>query len=223
MQVKTSIDAWSERLMRESKLARVAGEGALGPRALALYLESLRYVFLNSQQNLATAAARSRALQFEDLAAHFDEKVVEERGHEAWAQRDLTRLPKQATERLQPAQGSRRLVALQQELIAEHPICFLAYAVWAEYFTAMLGPAWLSMLAQSGYEREDVTAVANHVEADSEHAELGLAALDRLWRGEPDAAIVIAAITRAQRAFETFCDEIGDVALSERAEQAERG
>lgn len=221
--VKTSIDEWAARLRRESPLVLAAERGEVGPRALALYLESLRYVFANSQANIRAAAARADELSLPDLAAYFREKATEEQGHEQWAANDLTQLPTQAVHGVEPAAGARALVALQGRLIAQHPICFLAYAVWAEYLTASLGDEWLRLLARSGHQRSAVTAVANHVEADVEHALEGFDALDRLWPGEPEAAEILAGVEQAERGFEAFCTEIsearqptavGDVRLS---------
>lgn len=206
--VKASIDDWAAQLRRESPLVLAAERGEVGPRALALYLESLRYVFAHSQANIRAAAARADELSLPELAGYFRAKATEEHGHEQWAANDLTQLPSQAVNGVEPASAARALVALQSKLIAQHPICFLAYAVWAEYLTASLGDEWLRLLARSGYQRSAVTAVAYHLEADVEHAFEGFDALDRLWTGEPDAAAILSGVERAERGFEAFCAEI---------------
>jgi hypothetical protein len=218
--VKASMDGWIARQRTENPLTLAAARGELGPRALALYLESLRYVFARSQANIFAASQRADALQLPELAAYFREKAQEEHGHEQWAADDLMRLPKHAVQGVEPTAACRALVALQGALIAQHPLSFLAYTVWAEYLTAALGDEWLQLLARCGYERGAVSAVAKHLEADVEHAFEGFDALDRLWNGAPSAEEIVAAVERSQRGFEAFCAEICEAA---RPAQTETG
>lgn len=221
--IKTSIDTWITQLRADSPLVHAAQRGEVGPRALALYLESLRFMFAHSQANIRAAAVRADALCLKELAAYFCAKASEEHGHEQWAANDLMQLPLQAVQGVEPAAACRALVTLQRELIEQHPLCFLAYTVWAEYLTASLGEEWLRLLAHCGYERGAVTAVALHVEADVDHAFEGFDALERLWQGEPEPAEILAGVQCAERSFEAFCAEIceaerlvavGDVRLS---------
>ena len=215
LEMQSSIDAWAEKLWLESKLAQLTRSGALSERALALYLESLRFLFHHSQRNLAAASTRARALGDERLADIFAAKASEEAGHDQWASRDLSGLTPSAISGIEPAAGSRRLVELQRELIMEHhPLCFFAYSLWAEYMTVRLGDAWLNALASNGYARTSVTAVANHVDADREHAAEGFAVLDQLWDGQPERALILRSVERAQALFEAFCDEIYLAAVS---------
>lgn len=208
-ELQSSIDTWADQLWRESKLAQLTRRGALSERALALYLESLRYLFQNSQRNLAEASTRARALGHEQLAEIFAAKASEEVGHDQWASRDLSGLSLGAVKGVEPAAASRQLVELQRELIMEHhPLCFFAYSLWAEYLTVRLGDAWLNALANNGYSRTSVTAVANHVDADREHAAQCFLVLDQLWDGQPDRALILRSVERAQALFEAFCDEI---------------
>ena len=208
-ELQSSIDAWADQLWRESKLAQLTRLGALSERALALYLESLRFLFHHSQRNLAAASTRARALDDERLANIFGAKASEETGHDRWASRDLSGLTLGATSGIEPATASRQLVELQRELIMEHhPLCFFAYSLWAEYMTVRLGDAWLNALASNGYARTSVTAIANHVDADREHAAEGFAVLDQLWDGQPERALILRSVERAQALFEAFCDEI---------------
>lgn len=209
--VKSSIDSWAARLRADSPLVAAAESGRLSPRALALYLESLRYVFIHSQRNIRAAAQRADALQLPELAAYFRAKAAEEQGHEQWAESDLQQLPRAAVQGVEPAKACRALVALQEALVDQHPVCFLAYTVWAEYLTASLGAEWLSLLANCGYDRGSVTAIAKHVDADVDHAFEGFSALDGLWEGEPSAADVLTAVEHAEQGFEAFCTEISQL------------
>ena len=104
--VKASIDAWAEHLRTQSPLVRAAQQGELGSRSLALYLESLRYVFARSHANIVAAAERAQALQLPELCAYFRDKAAEEIGHDQWASNDLAQLPSRAVDGIRPAAAS---------------------------------------------------------------------------------------------------------------------
>ncbi|HKU38917.1 MAG TPA: hypothetical protein VJR89_12240, partial [Polyangiales bacterium] len=207
-ELRSAIEQWAEGLRRDSRLLGLAKAGKLPSRAFALYLESLRYLFRSSQQNLACAALAARRVQHEELAEYFERKAREEHGHDRWAKRDLAALPAAVGRELQPAPAIEELVALQRSLIDRHPLLMLVYALWAEYFTVLLGDEWLDALARSGYPREQVTAIAKHLDADRQHAALGFAEVDRLWHGQPERAQLVECVQRAGCVFVRFCDEI---------------
>lgn len=206
--LKHTIEHWSENLRDHSPLRALVLERRLTPRALGLYLESLRYLFHHSPRNLIPAAERAIALGEPALAEYFERKAGEEKGHDAWASQDLARLPRSEVGDLEPAPAVIELVELQRRLIAIHPLCFAAYVQWAEYFTVLLGDQWLDALSELGYDRSQLTAVAKHVEADRDHAAHGFAEFNRLWTGTPDPAILLDAIRDAGRLFERFCVQI---------------
>jgi hypothetical protein len=207
-QLRTAIDRWAENLRRNAQLLSLARQGKLPARAVALYLESLRYLLQNSQQNLVLASTASKAMGDSPLAEYFARKAGEETGHDRWAIDDLARLPEALVTDLRPASAILTLIELQRCLIAEHPVSFVAYALWAEYFTVLLGDDWLDGLAASGFERDQVSAIAKHLDADREHAAHGFDEIDRLWHGQPDSSVVLQVVARAGRIFERFCDEI---------------
>jgi hypothetical protein len=206
--LRSAIESWADDLRQKTALGTLARQGKLPPRALALYLESLRFLFINSQLNLAAASVVSQNLGQRELAEYFASKAKEEIGHDRWAIEDLSRLPDAAIVGVCPSPAIVSLVEWQRSLIAQHPVCFVAYAVWAEYFTVLLGDEWLESLAASGYERGQVSAITKHLLADRDHAARGFADIDRLWHGEPAAGVILHAVGRAGEIFEHFCDEI---------------
>jgi hypothetical protein len=151
--LRETIERSAEDLRQTSALAMLVKQGRITPRAIALYLESLRYLFGNSLGLLRTAAQRSDELGRTALGDYFRRKVDEEQGHENWASADLARLPQAASAGVRPAQAVIDIVVLQHTLIARDPICYAAYALWAEYLTTLLGDEWLAALAASGYSR----------------------------------------------------------------------
>jgi hypothetical protein len=207
-QLQTYIERWAEELWRTNQVCALARRGELPARAVALYLESLRYLLHNSQRNLVLASAKAANMGDLALADYFSRKAGEEEGHERWALDDLDHLPDAVTSGLRPAPAIVSLVEYQRELIAQHPVCFVVYALWAEYFTVLLGDAWLDALAVCGFEREQISSIAKHLVADREHAADGFAEVDRLWHGQPAASELIDGIARAGKIFERFCDEV---------------
>jgi hypothetical protein len=142
----------------------------------------------------------------------FQRKTREEDGHERWPAEDLTHLSSTATHRLEPAHSVKGLVELQRASITQHPICFVAYTLWAEYFSILVGDSWLDALEASGYARTQVTAIAKHMDLDRDHAARVLHEIDELDTGALDSKEVIATVERACALFEAFCEEICAVA-----------
>jgi hypothetical protein len=212
-QLKLAIDHWTCELRGKTELGTLSKQGKLSARSVALYLESLRHLFRSSQRNLEIAAARARELGAAELSEYFERKAAEEKGHELWAIDDLARFPESVVSGLRPSPAILDLVDLQRTLIEEHPICFVAYALWAEYFTVLIGDEWLDGLSASGFDRQRISAIAKHLAADREHAARGFAEIDRLWRGRPEPDAILEVVERAGRIFERFCAEICGEAL----------
>jgi hypothetical protein len=206
--LKASIEDCASRLRNQSPLGQVVRAGQLTPQALALYLTSLRHLFEHSFPHLKMAADLAAESGSPELAKYLMQRAHEERGHDAWANSDLAQLPESLTKDLQPAAAVVKLLELQRVLIAKHPLCFVAYFIWAEYLTVLLGDEWLEALAKYGYDRSKLSAVAKHLDADREHAAEGFTELDRLWHGEPELQTLVEAVEQAHRVFEEFCDEI---------------
>jgi hypothetical protein len=212
-QLKAGIEQWVGELRSGTELGNLARQGKLSQRAVALYLESLRYLLHHSQRNLVIASATSKHLGDADLTQYFAHKAGEENGHERWAIDDLARFPDAIVAGLRPSAAIVSLVELQRTLIDEHPVCFVAYCLWAEYFTVLVGDEWLDVLRQSGFERDRISSIDKHLATDRDHAAHGFDEIDRLWRGQPDRSTILAVVERAGRTFERFCGEICGEAL----------
>jgi hypothetical protein len=212
-EVQETVERLTAELRERSAMLSIASSGRFSPRALGLYLESLRYLFQQSQRNLQLASELTKLQGDPRLAEHFAHKAVEERGHDAWAVTDLSQLPAAATQGLYPLPSVVRLVELQRTLLSRHPLLFLVYALWAEYFTVLVGDEWVGALRHSGYAPGQLSAINNHITADREHAREGFDMLNALWRGEPSRDELCAAIRDASETFERFCDEVCAEAL----------
>lgn len=206
--LRDSIELYARKLREQSALSALVQKRQLTPRALAFYLESLRHLFQNSERHLPLAFEKAEERGDVPLAEHFRRKIEEEHGHDLWAAADLNKLPSAITADQRPARAVSELLALQRQLIGEHPLYFAAYILWAEYFTVLLGDDWLDALESCGFPRSQVTAIAKHIEADREHTRQSFGEIDQLWRGEPSEEQLLQAVARAGRMFEEFCDEI---------------
>lgn len=211
--LREMIERSADELRQTSALATLVKSGKITPRAIALYLESLRYLFSHSPELLRGAAQRSDELGRVGLGDYFRAKIHEEQGHDNWASSDLARLPASITAGIQPAQAVVQLVALQRSMIARDPMCYAAYVLWAEYLTALLGAEWLAALAAFGYSREQLSSVAKHLDADREHAPRGFDEVEGLWQAEPSTMVVLEGVEAAAGLFRGFCDEICAEAL----------
>lgn len=209
--LRSTIEPWAEALLQH-RLAILARSGRLPARALGFYLVSLRYLFASSQTTLPLASERSSQLANDKLTEFFRRKTREEVGHDHWATEDLTHLPASSTQQLEPAHNVRALVELQKSSIAKHPLCFVAYILWAEYFSILVGDSWLDALETSGYVRAQVTAISKHLELDRGHAASVLQEIDELDDGTLGPEVLVATVQRACALFEAFCDEICAVA-----------
>jgi hypothetical protein len=210
--LKHNIETWSADLQRTSALGHLARRGELSPRGFAVYMESVRYLLEQSELNLTVAHEQARALRLEALAAYLEDKTRDERGHARWAVDDLRKLPADARSSVRPAKHMVALIELQKRLIGIHPICFVAYALWAEYFTVLVSDYWLDALATSGFGAGRVTAISKHVEKDREHVEVALREIDEIWDGSPDMATILDGVTQASSIWEQFCDEVCEIA-----------
>jgi hypothetical protein len=211
-QLKQTIERYADELMQRTPIAEILRRGELTPRAMALYLESLRYLFACSERNLRLAADRCETLGKLEIAAYLRRKATEEDGHDRWAINDLASLPPAATAGIRPARAIVALVELQAEFILTEPLYFVAYLQWTEYFSVYVGDVWLDALAMSGYQRTQVTAIHNHLETDREHAAAGFREIDVLARDFPHPERLIDAVDKAGRVFESLLEEISSEA-----------
>lgn len=202
-QMRTAIEQYADELNRTSPLVNKK----LKPEAMALYLESLRYLFRYTERNLGWAASESSRLGLSATAQYFEQKTREEHGHEQWAEDDLSKFP-EGTVRPAPANAIVELVAFQNRLVTAHPLLFAAYVQWAEYFSVYIGDTWLDQLAEKGYGRDRVTAIDKHLVTDRGHSAVGFAELDGLVAGHFPASAMLAVVRDAGQIFAGILHEM---------------
>jgi hypothetical protein len=211
--LKNEIEVYAARLLRSSRLFRLAQEGGVTPRTVGVYLFNLRYLFGQTVTHLKLACRESKARGWPALADYYATKAVEEQGHDAWADSDLARVTHQQDVMLpsQPSPAMADLVHYLRKVITTHPQNYLAYTLLAEYSTVLAGPAWLKALEEKcGIPPSSLTAVGRHIELDQDHVSECFSQIDELITPLELPALT-ETLLRSMRYFERFFDEISVV------------
>lgn len=176
-----------DRSLDTHPLMQMTRSGRVGRPLIKDYLTNLRYMLVHGPIHIRAAAERARVLGNESLCRHFEEKLPEEVGHHEWAERDISSVSVTDAADAEPQISAhiRDLVAFVSASIERDPALYLAYALFAEYFTVIAGPRWLDALEEKcNIPRSSMSAVANHVEADRHHVDKAMEEIDDLV-GDP--------------------------------------
>lgn len=175
--IKQEIIAYAERTRFSNPFMLGAAAGKLKGDAVARYLASLRFMlgctpaFLQRSQRVAQRRGAPK------LAAYFAKKLIEEDGHDAWAEYDMRNLVKQfeiAEHSQQPVPSILTLATYLEQLIDQDPRLYLTYILWAEFITALLGTELVGhLVGRCGVSKSALSSVVKHVELDGDHAEHG--------------------------------------------------
>jgi hypothetical protein len=180
--LREDIESYSVRAKSNPLYVKVAS-GNLDANAVAKYLSSVLCLLRHTPEYLVRARARALERGMRGLASYFSEKLKEEKGHDAWAESDLASVGDSfgATAPADLSPALRSLLDYLADTIDEDPTLYLAYILFAEYFTVLEAPEWLTLLEERcGIPKAFMSAVANHAELDKDHVAEGLDAIDAL-------------------------------------------
>jgi hypothetical protein len=209
--LRLDIERYAVEVRAKNPLFTRAAAGTLTPWHIATYLENIRYLVRHTPRHLVVSRDRAHEVGDEKLAAHYERRLREEVGHDLWAEQDLATLRSGL-----PAPPSGRVLASMLELVGyiggrilERPALHLAYILFAEYLTVIIGPDWLRLLEERcGVEQSAMTVVSKHVELDRSHVEHALEEIDDLVADPrmigPMREMLHESIVR----FENFCAEV---------------
>lgn len=177
------VEKFAAEMKQTNALYTYASSGRLTPEMVTRYLENVRVLIQHTPIMLRRARDGALARGDESLAAHYASKMVEEEGHEVWAEQDLVALRARfegaASERVSPLLLD--LLSFLEEIIDREPALYLSYILLAEYLVVLMGPEWLRLIEERcGIPATMFTVIARHAELDREHAEAGLEAIDAL-------------------------------------------
>lgn len=207
--LRTDIEAYAAR-RHQNPVFSMAERGTLTSEMMRRYIGCVHYMIRRTPVHLTRA--RERALELGDarLAAHFEQKLEEERGHDAWSAQDLASLAQMTSA---PVEGdvpaaAMALGAYVEERIEEDPVLHLAYMAFAEYLTVILAPEWLGLLeTRCGIPRTSVTVIDNHLELDRAHAEEAFCLADDLVGDPRKLGRMREALAGAIRFYDACCQE----------------
>lgn len=207
--LRIDIEKYAADLSRRNVLFATTQAGTLSRDMLRRYLASIHFMLTLTPIHLAKAARRARELGAEPLARHFEQKLIEEVGHDAWAEQDLRSLEVERSARTADVTNAvRELAAYLEQTIEQNPAWYLAYIAFAEYLTVIKGPELLDLLeTRCGIPKASMTAIDNHVELDRDHAEEGFAVVDDLVTDPRMLPAMREAMATSMRHFDAYCAE----------------
>jgi len=168
--LRRDIDTYADDL-RKRPLLIAARNRAVTAEMVGSYLASVQVLLAHTPVHLRYARDRAEGLGLSRLVAFFNEKMQEEQGHDQWAAGDRERLAASFGNiaRQEPLPAIRRVIESTERAIERSPYEYLAYILFAEYLTVILGPEWVQSLVTCGVPREALTAITNHAELDQDH------------------------------------------------------
>jgi pyrroloquinoline quinone (PQQ) biosynthesis protein C len=211
--LKQDIEAYVSRFQSTSQLFVKARAGTLTPEAMATYIHGLRHLLRHTDVNLHLARTRAEELGRKELAAFFEHKAHEEKGHDQWADNDMIGLNEKfgVGAPAAPARSISALLEYLREMIDEEPSQYVAYLLFVEYVTVLLGPEWLRLLEERcGIPTSVLTVVDKHVALDVGHVAEGLREIDLLLGNDCDVEQLRGALRTSMQFLDSFCGEISE-------------
>lgn len=209
--LRLEVEAHARRVLASSELLRRASVGEVGVVIVGRYLASLRFLLEQTQAHLGRARDRARDLESVALARYFEQKLEEERGHDHWAAQDLRVLMDggRIGGAFAPVPAILELAHFIESTIDDDPRDYLAYVLWAEYFTVLVGGVFVNeLVGRCGIDGNALTCLARHVELDADHADEGLDAIDRLIDDPARLRKMLAVVQLAGALFDRACDQM---------------
>jgi pyrroloquinoline quinone (PQQ) biosynthesis protein C len=208
--LRKDIDEYAQAL-RRSPLLEDAKAGRVTPAVVGRYLASIHYLLTQTPIHLALAQERALGHGRAALVRYYQQKLLEEQGHHHWAEADQSRLAELFGEVAvqNPAPTMIALVRNTRAIIERDPILYLAYILFAEYFTVVIGPEWITALDEHcGIPISALTAVSQHVELDKHHVVEGCREMDALVEDDRLLEPMRQALRETMSHFTAFCDDL---------------
>jgi hypothetical protein len=209
--LRLEVERHAHRAIQFNPMLRSAAAGEVGPDAVGRYLASLQYLLAITQDHLRRARDIARARGFDSLAEYFEQKIVEERGHDRWASQDLVVLSANGglPQPPDPVPAIVELATFIHATIDHDPRDYLSYVLWAEYFTVLVGGAFIRELVEHcGIDPNALTCLARHVELDQEHTDEGLDFIDRFVDDPGRLAQMRQVLLDVVARFDRACEEM---------------
>ena len=200
-----------------------AMDGTLSPALIGQYLANVHQLVVHTPIHLARARKVAEARGDATLSQHFEHKLVEEAGHDAWAARDREGLAERtgakAPDNVIPSMAA--LLLHIEGLIEKDPSLYLAYILFAEQLIVLMGGEWLSLLeTRCGIPKTVMTVVGNHAELDKDHVADALDEIDDLVGDPSKLPAMREALLSSMHKFDQFCVEVTSTPMVQDAERS---
>lgn len=207
--LRVHIERFASEGRAQNPLFLKAAAGELGPIHVAGYLADIHQLVRHTPRHLRRARDVAKRRADTKLVTHFERRLTEEDGHDLWAERDLSRLAHQRPAPADVSEGMRALLLFLERVIDEDPALYLAYILFAEYLTVLVGPAWVELLeARCGIPRAAMSVVTNHADLDRDHVASSLEEIDELVGDPSKLPRLRSVLDETFMLFDAFCREV---------------
>ncbi len=208
--LRARIETYAASSKERNALFTSAAKGTMTAEHVTLYLANVRALVAHTPLHLARAREAATIRKDYALAAHYDERIREEDGHEAWAVEDLAKVSQRAKNgRTDVLPSMRGMLEYIESVIDEDPTLYLAYIMFAEYLIVLVGPDWLDVLEERcGIPRSAMTVIAKHAELDKTHVQEALDKIDDLVAAPEKLPALRRVLEGSIAQFDRFCEEL---------------
>lgn len=183
-EVQDSIFNLGRELMDEHPFFQRIKNENLPKKTLGIYFYNVKELVTETVPNLKRAVEVSKNQKLgEELTSTLEKKILEEDGHEQWAQDDLNRLQlsKEEIKEMKLTKTMSHFLPYIIDVAKTDPLSYFIYAYYIEELMVVAGPHVLSaMMKSSGVGEDYFTIISTHIEFDQDHAGEGAEVLDRL-------------------------------------------
>lgn len=171
--MRARIEAYWDFLQTSDPYNRSILEGRLSPEMFSHFLVNVHTLVQHTPIHLNLAIRTAEARGLSALQKYFEQKLIEESGHDKWAEADIQNLKKRKSN-ISVIDGTdptmKSLLLNIESTIQKDPYLYLAYIFFAEYLTVLYGPTMnRALIEKCGYPAESMTVVENHAELDKDH------------------------------------------------------
>ncbi|MEY4616357.1 MAG: hypothetical protein RJB66_1317 [Pseudomonadota bacterium] len=210
--IKTEIETATKNILTNNKLVLTAQNGHLTKDLVVRYVKNCLYAVRHTPIHLTKARDVAQVRGLAELSAFMTDKFNEEIGHDAWAMNDLDALGAAQDIALDSdiTQANQLLMTWVGDLSTNHPLSYLAYITFVEYFTVLAAPPFLESLEKAGYPRSSLSVIALHEELDKDHVVHDLGVIVDLVDTEDKQLLFMNALQKAAIMINDHLNELAE-------------
>ncbi len=203
-----TVESFHRHWRAENPLFFQVSSGQFNNDKAGKYLKSILYIITHTPIHLKKAAQVAAERNLPELEAFFKEKLHEEDGHDAWAKDDL-KAGGHDYSTGEVTQTIQQLVAYLDHLIEHDPTHYIAYILFAEYFTVLAGPELVELLVERcGLKRSQFSVIDNHAELDKAHIQHDFHCIDEVIPQHYQTQDLLTILERSCAFYDEFCREV---------------